>query len=257
MLPGRASTRDPINMSDVRTIVYEFAFADGTVAVIPVRLAIPGFAMIHPKPLDPPPSWAQLGFKKCPNCPLHPDEHPHCPPAVNLSGLLDRFFVRTSTEVVDVTVTVNDRAIRKRCALQEGLSSLVGLVMASSGCPILDHLRPMVDSHLPFADGHETTYRAVSTYLVAQFIRSRAGLPADWTLDGLARMYGDVHIVNNAFVARFKSMRLKDASINAVVRLDALADIISFTLSHDWWEEIDSLFETYTTPAGANASVAP
>lgn len=239
-------------MTASRVIIYVFTFADGAVKRFPVRFSLPRLNVINPPPRDPP-KWTELSFCQCSNCPLQAEQHPHCPVALNLTDILEEFRNSSSTEIVDVDVHVSNRRISKRCPLHEALSSLVGLVMAASGCPILEKLRPLVDSHLPFADSHETSYRVISAHLLAQYLRRRAGLHADWQLEDLARSYREIHVVNEAFAKRVKSLGIKDAGINAVVRLDALADIVSFTLSHDWWEEIEALFSPEAEPANSGA----
>jgi hypothetical protein len=163
--------------------------------------------------------------------------------AVNLAPVLGTFKSRMSYDTVDVTVDAPDRQYAKRCALQEGLSSLVGLIMPTSGCPILDKLRPMAASHLPFSSTRETIHRALASYVLAQFVRLRRQQPADWQLKNLTRTYEDIRIVNEAFAARVRDLPSEDAGINAVVRLDAFADMITFTLANDWWRDLESLFE--------------
>ena len=53
--------------------------------------------------------------------------------------------------------------------------SLIGIYMVTSGCPIMDKLRPMARFHLPFASTEETIYRAISTYLLGQYFLEQKG----------------------------------------------------------------------------------
>lgn len=55
--------------------------------------------------------------------------------------------------------------------MQIGLYSLLGLVMATSGCPHLDFLRPLALHPLPFSSIHETVFRVSSSYLTEQYFR--------------------------------------------------------------------------------------
>lgn len=59
-----------------------------------------------------------------------------------------------------------ERTYSKDTLLQQGLASLLGIVMTTSGCPVLEPLKPMVRFHLPFATLTETVYRMVSMCLV-------------------------------------------------------------------------------------------
>lgn len=233
-------------MSEKLTTVYQFQFADGTQHEFAVELLCPTLAMLPP-PLEGELEWIRLTFQQCPHCPLDPDQHPHCPVARNLVPLASAICDRSSCDEVDVTVRTPARSYQKRCSLQEGVSALMGLIMASSGCPYLDRLRPMVFTHLPFATGEQTTYRAVSMYLLAQYFRQRRGLAPDWDLTGLAQAYSDVRMVNMAFAERLAAIDHKDANVNAIIRLDTHADITAFSIAEQWWEALEPMFDAYLT----------
>jgi hypothetical protein len=121
----------------------------------------------------------------------------------------------------------------------------MGLIMATSGCPHLDKLRPMAFTHLPFSTMAQTTYRAVSMYLLAQFFRRRRGLEPDWELRELSRAYEDIRTVNVAFAKRLASIQQDDANLNAIVKLDNHAGITSLSIAEEWWEEIEHVFRKY------------
>jgi len=237
-------------LAATRLITYTFTSADGATQSFSAELALPTLRYI-PEVQPAPPAWTDLSCHQCPNCPLNEQESPKCPVAVNLVPVLGAFANRMSYEEVDVAVLAESRTLSKHCSLQEGVGSLVGLVMATSGCPILDRLRPMVYTHLPFADTEETTYRAIATYVMAQWVRRKQGKPADWDLEQLARTYEEIHTINKAFAKRIRSMSSLDADVNAVVRLDVFADFIGFMIKQEWWDKIAALFDSYvegTTP---------
>ena len=48
------------------------------------------------------------------------------------------------------------------------MSSVLGLIMATAGCPWTDRFRPMARFHLPFASEAETVYRSVCMFLLAR-----------------------------------------------------------------------------------------
>src|SRR5262249_45179319 len=78
-------------------------------------------------------------------------------------------------------------------------SSLIGIFMVTSGCPVMNKLRPMVDTHLPFMTSAESTYRVISMYLLAQFFRQRQGRKPDWALEGLLGVLEAAKETNAAF----------------------------------------------------------
>ena len=231
-------------MSEERTVTYKFTFDDDTTREIVVTLREPALDYVG-VPAGTEPDWIRLEFEQCPNCRWSAAEQPLCPVARNLVPVNDAFCDRVSFEKVNVAVETDSRTYQKCCSLQEAVSSLMGLIMATSGCPHLDKLRPMVYTHLPFSSAEQTTYRAVSMYLMAQFFKARRGQTPDWELTDLTRAYDDIHKVNRAFTQRLRKIQSKDANLNAIVKLDAQADIAAFSISRAQWEELECVFEPY------------
>lgn len=141
-----------------------------------------------------------------------------------MSDVIEFFKDFKSYDRVAVTVESEARTYGHKGSVQTAISSLLGLYMVTSGCPILDKLRPMVDTHLPFMTRRETIYRVVTMYLLAQHFRNKQGRPADWELKGLAQHLEQIRTVNVAFCKRLNSIPIKDASVNAVVILSTLGD---------------------------------
>jgi hypothetical protein len=227
-------------MDDTLEITYRYTFADQRTIQFPMVLHKETLALCH-EPEAPPPSWAGLDFSRCGCCPLDPAGHPHCPIAVNLDHVVEAFKEFFSFETVQVTVTTAERSYAKTATIQEGLSALLGIVMVTSGCPVMERLKPMVRFHLPFASIEESTYRMLSMYLVAQLYRHRQGLTTDWDLEGLDLVYGDVGEVNESFSNRLRAAAKKDANINAMVNLDCLAKLVPFTAA-ELLEEMEGYF---------------
>lgn len=233
-------------MPEDRVTTYQFTFGDGTTREFNIKLRQPALGLVS-KPPNEEPEWTALTFHQCPNCPLSVDEHPRCPVARNLVPVSDAFCDRVSFDEVDIVVQTEARSYGKRCALQEAASSLMGLIMATSGCPHLDKLRPMVYTHLPFSTAEQTTYRAVSMYLLAQFFRQRHGHAPDWELRDLSRAYEDIRIVNKAFARRLAQIQKKDANLNAIVKLDNQAGMAWFSITEQQWEDLEHIFRPYFT----------
>ncbi len=189
------------------------------------------------------PAWAKLEFHQCPGCPVSMDEHPFCPVAVNLIPLIQKCGGLTSYDEATINVKTNEREYSKHTTVQRGISSLLGLLMATSACPNMNFLRPMARFHLPFASDQETTYRAVSTYLMFQYYQNHAGIGADLDLEGLSQIYKNLQTVNRAFSNRLKAACDQDAAVNAVVILDLFAKDIPYSIEEKL-EELGYLFES-------------
>jgi hypothetical protein len=227
---------------DAYPIRYEFRFDDGTTADFTARLNPRTLELLDP-PDSPVPAWAALGCGRCSICPL-PDSTPHCPTAAHLAGVVTRFAHTFSYVAAQVRVVVPEREFAHREAVQDALSSLLGVYMVSSGCPVLAALRPMVRFHLPFATELDTTWRATSMYLVAQFLRARSGMKAGLQLDGLVEVYHQVEEVNAAFAERLRRAATKDANINALVHLDLFAKAMPANIA-DGLEQLRELFSPW------------
>jgi hypothetical protein len=190
------------------------------------------------------PAWTRLDFHQCPSCPLTPAEHPHCPLALNLVNLAQRFDGLLSHDKVEMEVTMEERTITQRTTAQKGISSLMGLVIATSGCPHAAFLRPMARFHLPLASNEETTYRATSMYLLAQYFVKKGGGSADLELDGLSRIYREMGTVNKSIANRLRAATTSDSSVNALIVLDVFAKTVEMVIEESL-ARIRHLFDPY------------
>lgn len=190
------------------------------------------------------PDWTKLKFHQCSNCPLKKRKHKHCPIASNLVGIVENFADLLSHEKARVTVETEDRNYQKDTTVQAGLSSMLGIVMTTSGCPVMEPLKPMVRFHLPFASIEETIFRMTSMYLLAQYVRKQEGLSYDWDLNGLAQIYSDVSKANKDFSQRLVEAAEKDANVNALVELDVFASMVQL-LAEDAISELKPYYSAY------------
>jgi hypothetical protein len=229
-------------------ITYVVDFLDGKQLVIPLDLDSNTLAL--QQDVENPPEWTKLEFEQCPNCPLDTEIHEHCPIAVNMSGALMVFNEYLSYEMVNVTIETTERRYQKKVALQDAVSSLIGIIMATSGCPVMDHLRPMVRTHLPFASRTESVYRVISMYLMAQYFRKQNGMEADWDLKHLVELYDEIGKVNHAFSNRMFAQYEKDANINALVILKYVAELLTGTLQNNSLDNMESIFATWLNEDG-------
>jgi hypothetical protein len=190
------------------------------------------------------PAWTNIAFHQCPNCLLSIKTSPKCPAAVHLVMLIESFKHLQSYDIMLVEIMTAERITFSETSAQKGLSSLIGLIMAACGCPHTVFFRPMARFHLPFANSLETTFRAVSMYLVAQYFRRKQGLDADLELEGLKEIYSNIQLVNVAMAERLRAISDKDVALNALVILDSFAQIVPFSIDESL-DEIRHLFTSY------------
>jgi hypothetical protein len=224
-------------------IQYTFWLPNGTEERFAMELNRETMELQGVRPADRPP-WVALEFHQCPNCPLRSAEHPDCPLALNLVNVARRFDGITSHDMVDLEVVTEERTISQKTTAQRGLGALMGLIIATCGCPHAAFLRPMARFHLPLASNEETTYRATSMYFLAQFFRKREGLSAELSLDGLARFYKEMERVNSAIASRLRAATTTDSSVNAIVVLDVYAKTVEMVIEQSL-DRIRGLFEPY------------
>ena len=225
------------------TVYYNFRLPDGSEEGFHLRLD-PDTLELRGNTPAVSPEWTKLDFHQCPNCPLKVEEHPYCPLALRLANLVQRFDGLLSYEKVDLEVVTEERAITQKTTAQKGISSLMGLVIAASGCPHTAFLRPMARFHLPLASNEETVYRATSMYLLAQYFLKKEGAQTDLELDGLARIYEDMQVINVAVAERLRAATTTDSSVNAIVVLDVYAKTVEMVIEGSL-ERIRYLFAPY------------
>ncbi len=220
---------------------YTFSFKDNETVEFLVELAHDSLEMLAPERTDYP-AWTELEYKKCPGCPLDEATHPQCPIARNLVDVVDFLKKRYSYEEVEVVAEFHERRHVKRTSLQHAASSLIGIFTVTSGCPILNKLRPMVDTHLPFMTPDESTYRTISMYLLAQYFRHKQGKTADWELADLVHFLAKARETNTAFLRRLQSIGVRDASLNALSNLNAMGEITSLSIESRDLKRIERIF---------------
>ena len=221
-------------------LTYRFTFPDSQERAFPLEMDR-DTAELTPAVLDNPPPWTALAFNQCTGCPLNAAETPHCPAALHLSGVIEGFTDLVSYDKVRVTVESEERAVTATLPAQQALASLMGLIMASSGCPRTAVFRPMARFHLPFSSESETAYRVAAMYLLTQHYAARDGGKPDIALENLEHIYRGVHAVNRGMATRLRAASRQDAIVNAVVLLDVYSSLVPAAI-HDILEEIKPAF---------------
>jgi len=173
------------------------------------------------------PDWTLLEKDQCPCCPLKSDSSKYCPAAVRVYKVLETFRDSGSVDKVNLTVETTRRVYQQNCDLQSALNSMLGLQMATSGCPVLAELRSMATFHIPFCSFGETLYRTISAYLTRQFFVYKEGGDPDWDLEGLKEFYETLETLNQAFSERIKAIEESDAASNAIVMFFAASIVVA------------------------------
>lgn len=176
------------------------------------------------------PSWVQLDHCQCSNCPLKASAGDYCPAAIEILPVVEAFQSDDAYQKVDVTVKDDRRSYVKQTALEEALRSLLGLKMATSGCPVLAELKPMTVHHLPFANTDEFIMRTVSHYLLQQYFAKRGHQEPDWNLTGLVERNKRLQLVNQALWQRIHSVCEGDSNLKALLNFFSMASSVSFSL---------------------------
>lgn len=213
---------------------YTFRFADGRESVFTVDPKR-GFSL--EADLGDQAPWTRLERHQCPTCPLLPGQIRHCPPAVDLQPVVQAFAGIAPSGRVEVRVTAPQREYRRECDVQTGLNSLLGLIMATSGCPVLARFRGMARFHLPFSTAEETLFRTVGAYLIRQFFIMRDGGEPDLSLEGLDAQYRQLIEVNTAFAERIREAAPEDASANAIVQFWSISYLVNNSLGEQLEDE--------------------
>ena len=209
-------------------IEYIFKMADGEVFQFEVDLERSNGPVTDPVATAP---WTALDYYQCPNCPLTNQTHRCCPAAVDIESITSKFNqMLSSNQEVEVIVRTPERAYFKQCDVQTGLRALLGLVMASSACPVLARLKGLTYYHLPFATSDETLFRSVSAYLLKQYFIFKDGGEPDLNLIGLSQLYDELYRVNSTFGQRLQSASESETNLNAIVSLMYLGASVSFSL---------------------------
>jgi len=214
---------------DIISYKYVFKFENGEEKTLDIQLD-PANLNLLPKRRDKIPEWTLLGYSKCAVCPYSEATQNCCPIALNLADLIETFSDKASYEKVEARVITGEREYLKRTTLQEALSSAIGIYMVTSGCSVMNILKPMVRHHLPFASLDETMTRTVSIYLMGQYFLKQKGAEPDWDLKKLLQAYEKIEALNKAIVERFRNASAKDANYNALIILDVFAKLVPVTI---------------------------
>jgi len=230
-------------------IRYCFRFEDDTQEIFNLELDAYNLEIVGNAPAILP-QWTNLDFHQCPHCPLSTNTHPNCPLCVNLANVVRRFDSVLSYDQVHLDVITEERCVSQQTTAQRGISSMLGLVIATCGCPHTVYFKPMARFHLPLSTEEETIYRAASMYMLAQYFLEKKGKTVDIELQGLRQIYINIHLVNSTIVSRLRVASKTDSSINSIIMLDMFAKAMPYVIE-EHLDEIRYLFAPYLLSADA------
>lgn len=237
-----------MRMNDIFTITYDFTLPNEANERFELNFDAATVELMNVRRQDLP-FWTNLTYQQCPHCPLDPESHTHCPVALNLLPVISRFDQFMSFDQITVVVTSAERQVIQCTSAQEGLSSLMGLLIAGSSCPHTHFFKPMARFHLPFANKDETMWRAVATFLLACYFSQQGLKAADMPLGGLVSIYNDVARLNDAMIQRLRVATSKDSAVNALVHLDVFAKFLMPPLE-DSLMQIKPIFDPFLLSIG-------
>ena len=206
-------------------IIYDLRCGDDFEKQFKIRLNPRTFSII-PFNKESKPKWTVLTYEQCECCPVDVISHAYCPIAVNISEIVEEFKDRISIEECRVRCRTPERVYMKKTNLMEAITSIFGIIMATSGCPVLDIFKPMARFHLPFSTGEETTFRAVSMFLLRDYFKSDGSNSSMDVMKTLERHYARVKQVNEGLYARITSISSEDADKNAIVMLHSMSQLL-------------------------------
>ena len=190
---------------------------------------------IHKQPAAPPtpvnaPEWTKLDFHRCENCSYTQSDH--CPVALALVAPSATIGQMVSHQATTITVHTPERTYSKHTDVQEGLGSMLGLIMATSGCPSTAFFRPAAWFHLPFATFEETLYRIGGMWMLRQYFHDDKITNLHSIMEQMSPAYQDVNLVNKGIFNRLKaaSITKMDAPFNAVTILSSFSMMIPFSI---------------------------
>ncbi len=224
-------------------IQYCFRFSDEASETFVLTLDDDSVSVLAPVHQEGP-AWARLDHHKCPHCPLNSETHEYCPAALSLVDCVTSSSSLMSYDEIALEVRIGDRTTSCQTSVQKALSSLIGLLLSTSGCPYLDFFKPMGRQHLPLASEKDTIFRAVGMYLLAQYYLKEEGQAPDLSLEGLKRIYEKLQVVNLHLANRLREASETDSSVNAVILLDLFSKALPLVIE-DKLVDIQGWFSSY------------
>jgi len=232
-------------------ITYRIKLDEKTTEVFEFVLDGESGDLVTETPVNPP-AWTALDFRQCSHCPLQKAEYSHCPIALQLYKIIERFHNTSSIDEVELEVITEERRILQTLPLQRAIGSMLGLVSPTCGCPKMAYMKPMARFHLPLASEEETLFRVAGMYLLSQHLLAETVVD----FSGLKMIYEDLHILNKALATRLRGATESDSSKNAIALLDMYSNLVPMMID-DQLPELKNLFSAYELRTGKPEAAMP
>ncbi|MDF1577612.1 MAG: hypothetical protein RQ753_04415 [Desulfurivibrionaceae bacterium] len=224
-------------------ITYNISWQQGGKAHFNLDLDENSLVLLN-KPAAELPDWTDLDYCRCMNCPLNSATTPRCPAATSFVPVVNQFSSVSPKLDTEVETIIADRRITQRAPAQRAISSVIGVLFASSGCPRTVYFRPMVRYHIPLSNENETMMRAASMYTLSQYFKFKEGEQPDLELRGLKNIYEELQIVNRTMAERLQAADGTDTSVNAMILLDMYAHTMPYQIE-DSLKNLQYLFKSF------------
>lgn len=222
-------------------IRYTFIFDNDTRFLFEIDEEDPPASRPSPEQIPP---WMELSRFRCDICSIPRNSRQDCPAARALWPVVRAFDLHLSHEMVQLLVEREETTLQAHVSTQHAIRSMVGLLLPLSDCPVMRRLRPMTNFHLPLADRDHTAFRFMGMHLIAQYIRKIDGKKPDWDMLGLLDLLAKLREVNAKLAQRLRAATTEDATVNALIILDSMADSVELSLEVSL-KRLRPMFEAY------------
>lgn len=216
------------NAADHMVVTYRIEAEDGGHEEFELDIALPE-VQLAPPDSQRLPDWTRLEYHQCAHCPLKPEDSPRCPVAAQLVDYGQRMGRAVSYKKVNLTVDQDGKRMTAQVPAHEALRSVLGLVMATSGCPHMKFFKALARYHLPLADMEQTILRAMSFYLLTQYFRDTELPDWDTSFTGLIEIYKLAQEVNRGLATRLREAKVFK-ELNWLAELDTFAAMMPLTI---------------------------
>ena len=207
---------------NARQIIYRSAQPDRGTVQIDIHLNAQG--LLDDLPATGP-AWTRCEGAACGDC---GSDGAHCLAALAIVPVVERCGELTSLDVVTAEAISNERHCQVAGPAARPLASIMGLLMAASGCSRLSAFRTMAQFHQPFATAEETVVRAAGFWLLQSW--AAGTLAAADPFAPLREAWEGLEDVNRQVGRQLQLHCHTDAAPNGLAYLDALAKLGLFGL---------------------------
>ena len=203
-------------------VTYSVEKPDGEVVEFVIRLDENGLLE------DPPtagPAWTRMAGEPCLDCAVRGSG---CRAALAIAPVVEAFIGIDSLQQVRARASQSNHSTEINGPVSRVVSSIMGLVMAASGCPKIAPFRAMAVYHQPFSTLEETVIRAAGFLLLGRW--AHGTLANENPFAPLIEAWQQLEQVNLNISRSLQDYCTTDAALNGLVNLDMFAKAGAFGL---------------------------